>query len=193
MHVSQDWETLAAEIEDEWQDKSDQETPDKTVVNGTRSEHTLGTERTPQDGGSKECIYTWASEPILLMRITDVVDARHLEVETGDSDEGRYERSSDLSHEGCKRRDVGVMCQFEILGEVERVGGRDIAIRLEEVEGVGVAGEPETTKELGQYVQGDLSVGHGRYDTDGYAENDLHIIREQIYCHKGRRTARNTP
>ena len=110
MHISQDWVTLAAKIEDERQDKPDQETPDKTVVNGTRSEHTLGTERTPQDGSGKERVYTWASEPILLMRITDHLDVREHPGLYTKLNCTRDSSCDNLTEEHWPRRDLGRVC-----------------------------------------------------------------------------------
>lgn len=56
------------------------------------------------------------------------------------------------------------MGEFEIRGKVKSVRGRDETVRLEEIHGGGITGEPETTKELGNNVQGNFDVRDGQDD-----------------------------
>jgi len=63
------------------------------------------------------------------------------------------------------------MSEFEILGEVEGVGGCDVSVALEVEHRSGITGKPETTEQLGDDVEGDLNVGNGHDDTKWYAES----------------------
>jgi hypothetical protein len=51
----------------------------------------------------------------------------HLEVEDGNTDEGGNNGGVDLGPEGQHGRDVHVVSQFEILGEVECMRRRDVS------------------------------------------------------------------
>ena len=93
-------------------------------------------------------------------------------VENGGADEGRHEGGDHLTIEGDPGWDVDIVRELEILGEVEGVGGRDISVRLEVVHRGGVTGEPETSEQLGDDVQGDFNVRDGHYNPAGDTEDE---------------------
>ena len=64
-----------------------------------------------------------------------------------------------------------VVGKFEILREVESMRGCDVSVRLEVVHRSGVTGEPETTEEFGNDVQGNFDIGDGHNDTARNTEN----------------------
>ena len=63
------------------------------------------------------------------------------------------------------------MSEFKILGEAEGLRSGDESVYFKEVHTVGVAGEQETTEQLGKNVEGYLYVGGGLDDAAGNAEN----------------------
>ena len=67
---------------------------------------------------------------------------------------------------------MDVVGELEILGEVEGVRGGDVSVGLEVIHGGGIAGEPETTEQLGNNVEGDLYVGDGHDDAARNREDD---------------------
>jgi hypothetical protein len=81
------------------------------------------------------------------------------------------EGSEHLAVEGDPRWNVGVMGEFEILGEVEGVHGGDVSVGLEKVHGIGVTGEPETTEQLGDDVEGNLYVCDSHDDATRHTED----------------------
>ena len=89
---------------------------------------------------------------ILLADRTNIGDHRHQVVEDGCAYESGNEGCEHLAVEGDPRRDVGVVSEFEILCEVEGVGGGDVSIALGIQHRGGVTGEPETTEQLGDDV-----------------------------------------
>lgn len=65
-----------------------------------------------------------------LLRSTNANNLRHLEVENGDADERGYDCCVNLCPEGVHGRNVHIMCQLEILREIQRMGGRNVTIGL---------------------------------------------------------------
>jgi len=59
---------LAEEVEGDGQNSADGETPQKAIVDGTRTEHLPGTESTPKDGSGEESVISRASKMTLLRR-----------------------------------------------------------------------------------------------------------------------------
>ena len=117
---------------------------------------------------------------ILLRRQADVWDLGHLVIENGRADESRDECCPHLAIEGDPRSDVDVVCELEILSEVESLRGRNESVSLEVVHGGGVTRVPETTEELGDDIQGNLGVRDGHNDTardaEYYSEEDCRIL-----------------
>lgn len=162
---------IAKEVEGDGQKSTDEETPQKTIIDGTGTEHPLGTKSTPKDGSGKESVVPGASEVVLLARQADVGDLSHLVVEDGRADEGGDKSRPYLAVEGDPWRDMYIVSEFEIRGEVKSVRGRDETVRLEEIHRGGITGEPKTTEELGDNVQGDFDVRDGQDDTTGDTED----------------------
>jgi hypothetical protein len=117
---------------------------------------------------------------ILLRWQADIRDLGHLVIENGCGDESRDECCPHLAVEGDPRSDVDVMCELEILSEVESLRGRDVSVSLEVVHGGGVTRVPETTEELGDDIQGNLDVRDGHNDAarnaEYYSEEDCRIL-----------------
>lgn len=171
---------IAKEVEGDGENSTDQETPQKAIVDGARTEHSLGTESTPKDGSGKESVIPGASEVVLLPRQANVGDLGHLVVEDGRADEGRDEGRPNLTAEGDPRSEVYVVGELEICGKAKSVRGRDVTVRLEEVQRGGVTGEPETAEEFGNNVQGDFDVRDGQddatRDTEDYSEENCGFV-----------------
>jgi len=156
--VGENLELLAKEVEGDGQNSAEGETPQKAIVDGTRTEHSLGTKSTPKDRSGEESVVSGASEVILLRWQADVGDLCHLIVEDGRANECGDESRPNLTAEGDPWSDVHIVGELKILSEAKSVRGRDVSIRLEEVHGSGVPGEPETTEEFGDNVQGNLDT-----------------------------------
>ena len=97
---------IAKEVEGDGQKCTDEETPQKSIVDGTSTEHPLGTKSTPKDGSSKESVVPGASEVVLLCRQADVGDLGHLVIEDGRADEGGDKGRPHLTVEGDPWRDM---------------------------------------------------------------------------------------
>ena len=108
---------------------------------------------------------------VLLADRANIGDLRHLVVENSRADEGGNEGGDHLAVEGDPRRNVGVMSEFKILGEVEGVRGCDVSVALEVEHSNGVTREPEATEQLGDDVEGDLYIGNCHDDTAGNAKD----------------------
>jgi len=119
MEVLENLPLLAEVVKRNREESTDEETPQKSVIDGTRTEHLLGPKGTPEDGSGEECVDTRAGKVILLARCADVGDLRHLVVEDSRADEGGNKGSEHLAIEGDPRWNVDVMGEFEILGEVK--------------------------------------------------------------------------
>ena len=171
MHVGENLVLLAKEVEGDGQNSADGETPQKAVVDGTRTEHLLWTKSAPKDGSSEKCVVSRASEVILLRRQADIGDLGHLVVEDSRANEGGDESRPHLTVEGDPWRDVYIVGELQILSKVESVRGGDESVRLEVVHSSGIPREPETTEEFGNNVQGDLDVCDGHDDTAGNTED----------------------
>ena len=179
MEVGENLELLAEEVERDGQDSTQRETPQQPIVDGTRTEHLFGAESTPQDGSGEKRVGVGTSEMILLRGQADVRDLGHLVIEDGRADEGGDECCPHLAVKGDPRGDVHVVCELEILSEVKSMRGRDVSVRLEVVHSGGVTREPESAKELGNNVQGNLDVRDGHDDTardaEYYSEEDCWV------------------
>ena len=141
MEVPENLPLPAKEVERNWGEEGTiEETPQEIVVDGTGTEHLLGPKGTPQDGSGEENVETGTGEVVLLLRCANIVDLRHLIVEDSCADESGNKGSERLAAERDPRWNVGIMGEFEILGEVEGVLGCDGSVGLEVVHGGGVTG-----------------------------------------------------
>jgi len=96
----------------------------------------------------------------------DVRDLGHLEVEDRSADEGRNDSSIDLSIKRQARGDVHVVGELEVRCEADGLDGGHIAVRLEVVHGVCVAGEPQSAKHFRYNVECNFNVGGRSDDTN---------------------------
>ena len=79
---------LAKEVERNREEGTNEETPHETVVDGTSTEHFLGSKGTPEDGSGKGGVDTRASEMVFLVNRANIGDLRHLIIEDSCADEG---------------------------------------------------------------------------------------------------------
>ena len=163
---------LAEEVERNRDEGANRETPQETIVDGTSTEHLLGSKGTPEDGGGEECVNAGTGEVVLLLRCANIGDLRHLVVEDSRADKSGNECGKHLAVEGDPRWNMDVMGELEVLGKVEGVRGGNVSVGLEVVHGGGVTWEPETTEQLGNNVEGDFYVGNGHDDAARNTEDD---------------------
>ena len=162
----------AKEIERNREEGTNGETPQETIIDGTRTEHPLWSEGAPEDGSGEKSADTGAGEVVLLVRCTNIGDLRHLVAEDTGADESGNKCSKHLAVEGNPRWNVDVMREFEILGEPEGVVGGDVSVDPEVHQGSCIAGEPEATEQLGNDTKGDLHVGNCHDYAARNAEDD---------------------
>lgn len=174
---------LAEDVKGDRKDCANQEAVQQPIVHGPDTEHPGGPEGTPEDTGSEEGVDTRASEVIRLGGATYSRDLSHLVVENGRANETRNDCCNDLSREGDTGRNVNVMGQLQILSEVDRVGSRDVTIRLEVVHGCCVSSKPETAKQLGENVERNLDIRDGLDNSNRNTEDDS---EEDTIKHNGR-------
>ena len=172
VEVLEEFRLLAEVVEGDGHECADEETPQEGIIDGARTVHLLGTKGSPKYGSGEERVDSGAGEPVLLVRRTDVGDLGHLVVENGGTDEGRHEGRDHLTVEGDPGWDVNVVREFEILGEVEGMGGRDVSVGLKVVHCGSVTGEPKASKQFGDDVQRNLNVRDGHDDTAGDTEDE---------------------
>ena len=164
MEVLENLPLLAKEVERNREEGAEEETPQEAVVHSTRTEHLLGPKGTPQGGRGEEIVGVGTDESGNRRHYANTRD-RHLIIEVGCGDESGNKRSEYLAAERDPRWNVDVMGEFETLGVVEGARDGDISVDLEVVHGGGVTGEPETTEQLSNDVEGELYIGSGHDDT----------------------------
>ena len=178
MEVPENLPPPAEEVERDREEGTSEEKPQETAVHGAGTEHLLGSKSTPDDCSGEGSVNTGAGEVIPLLRRANIRDLRHLVVEDSRADETGNKSSEHLGAEGDPRRNVNVVSELEILGKVEGVRGGNVSIGLEIHHRVGVTGEPETTEQLGDNIEGHLDVGNSldyatRNAEDGGDENTV--------------------
>jgi len=176
VEVGEDLELPAKEVEGDRQNGADEEAPQEVVIDGTSTEHPLGTESTPKDGSGEENVVSGTNEVILLLWRADVGDLGHLVVEDRRADESGDESRPHLAAESDPWRDVDIAGELEILGEVKSARGCDESVSLEIHRSSRVSREPETTEKLGNNVQGNLNVrnrhDNATRDTEDYSKEN---------------------
>ena len=172
MEVLENLPLLAEEVEWNREEGTSEEKPQEAIVNCTNAEHSLGSEGSPEDGSGKGSVDTRAGEMVLLTGHTNTGNLRHLVVEDSRANKTGNEGGDHLATESDPRRYVGVMGKLEVLGKAQGVRSGDISVGLEEVHAVGVTGEPETTEQLGNDVEGYLHVGDGLDDAARNTKDD---------------------
>ena len=171
MEVPENLPLLAEEVERNREKGADEETPQETIVGGTRTEHLLGPKGTPKNGSGEESVGIRTGETVLLPRCANIGYLRHLIVEDSRAHKTGNKGSEHLTAECDPRWNMGVMGELEILREVEGVHGRDVSVGLEKIHGIGVTGEPETTEQLSDDVEGDLHVCNSFDDTTRHTKD----------------------
>ncbi len=118
-------------------------------------------------------------------RTANILDSGHLEVQNCNRNKGADEGRDHLNPESDLRRNVSIMGKFQVLRKGERMRSGDVAVRLEEIHGGGIAWEPETTEKLGKHVQSNLRVRDRTDDTNRYAKYESQEDTVQHDCRCG--------
>lgn len=95
---------------------------------------------------------------------TDALDVGEHPVENADLGDGGDERGDDLDEEHDARWNLHVVAEFEVGGELDTLGGGDVAVGDEEHVGDGAAGEDGAADELADEVDTGVLVGDGHDD-----------------------------
>ena len=109
MEVSEDLPLLAEEIERNREEGANEKKPQKTVVDGSGTEHLLGSKGAPGDGSCEGGIDRRTSEAILLLGCANTGDLLHLVVESSRAHERGNKRGEDLAAERDPRWNVDVV------------------------------------------------------------------------------------
>lgn len=120
VEVPEELESPSEEVKGDGQNSANEETPQEAVVDCTRTVHLPRTEGTPKDGSGKEGVGARTGEPILLVWGANVRD-RHLVVEDRSANERGHKCGDHLAIKCDPRRNMDIMGQLEILGEMERM------------------------------------------------------------------------
>lgn len=158
-------------VEDGGHNKADGKTDEEECVQSALAEDLMGTQGTPEDRGSKEGVVARAVKAVRCACGTNILDV-DLEVEHTSTDDSGDEACHHLSPEGVARRNLGVVCELEIVQELDGVSTSDIAKGLEEVHGQSVASDPSSSNELGQDVEGNLNTSDGPNNADWDDEDE---------------------
>lgn len=94
----------------------------------------------------------------------DAPDVGKHPVEDADLGDGGDERGDDLDGEHDARRDLHVVAELEVGGELDALGGGDVAVGDEDHVGDGAAGEGDAADELADEVDAAVLVGDGHDD-----------------------------
>lgn len=92
-------------------------------------------------------------------------------VEDADLGDGGDERGDDLDGEHDARRDLHVVAELEVGGELDALGGGDVAVGDEDHVGDGAAGKGDAADELADEVDAAVLVGDGHDDAVGDEED----------------------
>ena len=123
---------------DKRQEDANGEAEEEHVVSTSGTKQSLGAEGTPEHGRGEKGVVSGASESELRFGRAHVLE-RHLKVENGAADECKDQGCDHLAREGVPGRDFDVVGELEVIGKVERLVARDVAVSLEPDECVGVA------------------------------------------------------
>lgn len=108
----------------------------------------MRTQGTPEHGGGEESVVSRAVEAVGCICSADVLDV-DLEVEHTGADDGGDETCHHLGPESVAGRDLGVVCELEIVQELNGVSASDVAKRLKEVHSQSITSDPSSADELG--------------------------------------------
>lgn len=158
--------TLGEEPRDDGCDGADQPEPLQTAVEGLAGEHASRADGAPDHGSRVEDLGLWAGELICLVVLADVGDVAERPVHDGDLDNRRPHRGHQLGREHDPGRDLHIMAEFEILGEVQSLRHDQVSVVLKHHHGERAAGDHVADDVLGEDVQAELEIGDGLHDTD---------------------------
>lgn len=149
------------DVEGDGQKRTEKPVPLKMRVYASGSEHALGTYDAPDDAGGEESFSVGAGEVSGLRGGADVLDAAKSPVHDCDLDEAGPDCGDDLAEEGYSRRDLHVVCHFQIAAVGLGLSEDDGAVDFEDHDADGATGDHEAGKERGEDVQGEGDVGDG--------------------------------
>lgn len=101
----------------------------------------------------------------------DAFDVCKHPVEDADLGDGGDEGGDDLDEEHDAGRDLHVVPEFEVGGELDALGGGDVAVGDEDHVGDGAAGEGDAADKLADEVDAAVLVGDGHDDAVGDEED----------------------
>lgn len=101
-------EHAGKEVEEGWGNGTSDEEVQQAVVDLASREDTLGTDETPNDGGSKENVATWAGEVTGVVGRAEELDGTESPLENGDLHNTRPDGSNKLGPEQSSWRDFHV-------------------------------------------------------------------------------------
>lgn len=164
-------EVLAQQPEDDDDGDAQGEAEQRLGVLAADAPDLLGADGAPEHGGGEEGVFAGADKLEGRVLCADALEV-DLVGDDADADKGRDERGDHLREEGEARGDLDVVGELEVVAEVESVGAGDVAVRLEEAHGEGVAFDKGAADELGQHVERDLDARHGVDDARGHHEDE---------------------
>jgi len=150
--------------------RANQEEEDQRIIGLPMTEHEPRADDTPNDAGSSEDLGARADESVFLIRGAEVLDiGEHPGLDTQLDGTSNYCRD-DLAPEHGSGRDLHVMAQFEVRGELQGLGHGDVTPGLEHHHRDRMSREGIANNELSNHVKPDLLVGDGLNHPDG---NDI--------------------
>jgi len=150
--------------------RPEQEAPHERPVGGRGAEELVRPDDAPEDGAVEVDARERAREAIQRVGRADTRHVREHPVQHGDLRERREQRRGHLHGEERARRDLHVVPELEVRGELDALRRRDVAVGHEDHVGDGAAGEERAAGELADEVDGGLLVGDGGDDADGDEE-----------------------
>lgn len=164
---------LAAAVEPggDGQEGAEREAPDEGAVDCAGAKELAGPDDAPEDGAVEVDAGDGAGEAVDGLGGADAPDVGEHPVEDADLGDGGDERSGDLDGEHDARRDLHVVAELEVGGELDALGRGDVAIGDEDHVGDGAAGEGDAADELADEVDAAVLVGDGHDDAVGDEED----------------------
>lgn len=164
---------LAAAVEPQrdGQEGAEGEAPDEGAVDCRGAEELAGADDAPEDGAVEVHAGNGAGEAVDGLGGADAADVCKHPVEDADLGDGGDEGGDDLDEEHDARRDLHVVAELEVGGELDALGGGDVAVGDEDHVGNGAAGEGDAADELADEVDAAVLVGDGHDDAVGDEED----------------------
>lgn len=147
-------------------DGADEKSPDEVSVKGAFAEEAARTDDAPEDAAVKVDTRNGAGEAVDGFGRADARDIDEHPVEDGDLGDAGDEGGGHLDGEEELGRDFHVVAEFEVGGELDALGGADVAVGDEDHVGDWAAGEDDAADELGDEIEATVLVGDCHDDSD---------------------------